>query len=94
MIALDEAFKDQVDLNIVVSGTSIVEIEEISHLESEGRSRVFHSEKYYFDRAPNTAYQSREDLAKQYVEKRIVALGKIRDLFREVESFLVCCEGC
>jgi len=48
----DEGPRDQVNLNNVESGTSIVEIEEISQLESEGSSRAFHIQKYYFDKAP------------------------------------------
>ena len=83
----DEGPRDQVNLNIVESGTNIVEIEERIHLESEGNSRSFHSQKYYFDKAHDATYQSKEDLAKQYAEKRNVALGEMRDLFREVEKF-------
>jgi hypothetical protein len=52
----DEGPIDQVNLNIVESGTSIVEIEERSQLESEGSSRALHSQKYYFDKAPDTSY--------------------------------------
>ena len=55
----DEGPRDQVNLNTVESATNIVEIEERSQLESEGNSRSFHSQKYYFDKAPNTTYQSR-----------------------------------
>jgi hypothetical protein len=80
----DEGPRDQV--NTMESGTNIVEIEERSQLESEGSSRAFHSQKYYFGKAPGIAYQSREDLAKQYVEKRNVALGEMRYLFPKVEN--------
>jgi hypothetical protein len=45
------------NLNIVESGTNIVEIEERSQLESEGISRDFQSKKCYFDKAPDTTYQ-------------------------------------
>jgi hypothetical protein len=82
----DEGPRDQLNLNTVESGTNIVEIEERIQFESEGSSRVSHSQKYYFDKAPDAAYQSREDLEKQYDEKRNVALGEIRDLFPEVEK--------
>jgi len=40
----------------VESGTNIVEIEERSQFESEGSSRVFHSQKYYFYKVPDAAY--------------------------------------
>jgi hypothetical protein len=84
----DEGPIDQLNLNIVESATSILQIEERSQFESEGISIVFHNQKYYFDKAPDTAYHSREDLEKKYAEKRNVALGEIMDLFPEVQKFL------
>jgi hypothetical protein len=82
----DEGPRDQVNLNIVESGTSIVEIEERNQLESEVISRVFHTQKYYFDKVLDATCLSIEDLAKTYAEKINVALGEMRDLFCEVEK--------
>ena len=82
----DEGPRDQVNLNNVESGTSIVEIEERSQLESEVISRVFHTQKYYFDKVLDATCLSIEDLAKTYAEKINVALVEMKDLFCEVEK--------
>jgi hypothetical protein len=82
----DEESRDQENLNMVESGTSTVEIEEGNKLQSEGSSRTFCSKKYLFDKTSGSAYQSREDLEKQYAEKGNIALGEIKDLFPEVET--------
>jgi hypothetical protein len=74
------------NLDMVESGTSTVEVEKESKLQSEGSSRTFSSKKYIFDKTSESVYQSREDLAKQYAEKGNTALGEMRDLVPEVEN--------
>jgi hypothetical protein len=54
---------------MVESGTSTVEVEKERKLQSEGKSRTFSNNKHIFDKTSGVAYQSKDDLAKQYVEK-------------------------
>jgi polyhydroxyalkanoate synthesis regulator phasin len=81
----EEDPREKVNLDMVEIGTSIVEVEKESKLQSEGSSRIFSSKKYIFKTSEST-YHSREDLAKQYVEKGDIALGEMRDLVPEVEN--------
>jgi len=82
----DEESRDQENLNMVESGTSTVYIEEGNKIQSEGNSRTFCNKKYLFDKTSGLAYQSREDLEKQYADKGNIALGEIKALFPEVET--------
>jgi hypothetical protein len=43
------------------------------------------NKKHVFDKTPGAVYQSKEDLANQYVEKGSLAMSEIRDLIPEVE---------
>jgi hypothetical protein len=82
----EEEPKEQVNIDMVESGTSIVEVEKETKLQSEGNSRNFSNKKYIFDITYETIYQSKEDSVKQYVEKGNMALGEMRDLVHEVEN--------
>jgi hypothetical protein len=82
----EEEPKEQVNLDMVESGTSTVEVEKESKLQSEGNSRTFSSKKYIFDRTYEAVYQSKEDLEKYYCKKGNIALGEMRDLVPEVEN--------
>jgi hypothetical protein len=82
----EEEPREQVNLDMVESGTSTVEVEKESKLQSEGSSRTFSNKKYIFDKTSEAVYQSREDLEKQYAEKGNIALGEMRDLVPEVEN--------
>jgi hypothetical protein len=82
----EEEPKEQVNLDIVESGTSNVEVEKESKLQSEGNSRTFSNKKHIFDKTSGATYQSKEDLAKQYAENGNIALGEMRDLVHEVEK--------
>jgi hypothetical protein len=53
--------------------------------QSEGSSRDFSNKKHVFDKTPGAVYQSKEDLANQYVVKGNLAMSEIRDLLPEVE---------
>jgi hypothetical protein len=70
---------------MVESGTSTVEVEKESKIQSEGSSRIFSGMKYIFNKTFEAFYQSKEDLEKQYVEKGNIGLGEMRDLVPEVE---------
>jgi hypothetical protein len=82
----EEAAREQVNLDMVESGTNTVEVEKESKFQSEVGSRTFSSKKYIFDKTSEVVYQSKEDLAKQYAEKGNIALGEMRDLVPEVEN--------
>jgi hypothetical protein len=82
----EEEPREQVNLDMVESGTSTVEVEKERKLQSEGGSRTFSNKKYIFDKTSEAVYQSKEDLAKQYAEKGNIALGEMRDLVPEVEN--------
>jgi hypothetical protein len=75
-----------VNLDIVESGTSNVEVEKEIKLQSEGSSRTFSSRKYIFENTFEAVYQSKEYLAKQYVEKGNISLGEMKYLIPEVEK--------
>jgi hypothetical protein len=75
----DEGPKEQTCLDMVESGTSVIE-SRADQLESEGSSGAFHSQKYYFSQASEEAYQSKEDLSKWYAEKRKESLSEIMNL--------------
>jgi hypothetical protein len=82
----EEEPREQVNLNMVESGTNTVEVEKESKLQSESNSRTFSSKKYIFDKTSEAVYQSREDLAKQYAEKGNIALGEMRDLVEKLSQ--------
>jgi hypothetical protein len=82
----EEEPREQVNLDMVESGTSTVEVEKERKLQSEGNSRTFSSKKHIFDKTSGAAYQSKEDLEKQYAEKGNMAMGEMRDLVPEVEN--------
>jgi hypothetical protein len=83
----EEEPREQVNLDIVESGTStVLEVKKESKLQSEGSSRTFSKNKYIFDRSSKETYQSKEDLTKQCVNKGTIALGEMRDLVPEVEN--------
>jgi hypothetical protein len=82
----EEEPKEQVNLDMVESGTSIVEVENERKLQSEGSSITFKNKKNIFDKASGETYQHKEDLAKHYAEKGNIALGEMRDLVPEVEN--------
>jgi hypothetical protein len=52
----DEGPKEKTCLYMVESGTSVIE-SIVDQLESEGSSRAFHSQKYYFSQASEETYQ-------------------------------------
>ena len=52
----NEGPKEQTGLDMVESGTSVIE-SRADQLESEGSSRSFHSQKYYFSEASEESYQ-------------------------------------
>jgi hypothetical protein len=54
----EEEPREQVNLDMVESGTSTVEVEKERKLQSEGNSRNF-SKKYIFDRKYEAFYQSK-----------------------------------
>jgi hypothetical protein len=82
----EEEPKEQVNMDMVESGTNTVEVEKGSKLQSEDNSRTFTSKKHIFDKTSGVAYQSKEDLEKQYVEKGNMVMGEMRELFLEVEN--------
>jgi hypothetical protein len=82
----DEGPKEQTCLDMVESGTSVIE-SRADQLESEGSSGAFHSQKYYFSQASKEAYQSKEDLSKWYAEKRKESLSEIMNLMPEVKKY-------
>ena len=55
----EEEPKEQVNLDMVESGTNTVEVEKEIKLQSEGSSRTFRSKKYIFDKTSEAFYQSR-----------------------------------
>ena len=60
----EEEPKEQVNTDTVESGTSTVEVEKESKLQSEGSSRTFSSKKHIFDKSSGASYQSEKYLAK------------------------------
>jgi hypothetical protein len=76
----EEEPRDQVNQDVVESGTSTVEVEKENKLQDEGSSRTFSRKKYIFDKTSESIYQCREDLGKQYAEKGNKTLGEMRDL--------------
>ena len=54
--------------------------------QSERSSRYFSSKKHIVDKASGAVYQSKEDLAKQYVVKGSLSMRKIRELIPNVEN--------
>jgi hypothetical protein len=51
----EEEPKEQVNLDMVESGTSTVEVEKETKLQSEGNSRNFSNKKYIFDKTYETS---------------------------------------
>ena len=82
----EEEPREQVNLDMVESGTSNVEVEKEIKLQNEGNSRTFSNKKYIFNSTSKEVYQSNEDLEKQYADKGNTALGEMRDLVPEVEN--------
>jgi hypothetical protein len=82
----EEGPREQVNLDMVESGTSTVEVEKERKLQSEGGSRTFSNKKHIFDKTSEETYQSKEDLEKHYAEKGNIVLGEMRDLVPEVEN--------
>jgi hypothetical protein len=82
----EEELKEQVNMDMVESGTINVEVEKGSKLQSEGSSRTFSSKKHIFEKTFGATYQSKEDLEKQYAEKGNLAMGEMRELVPEVEN--------
>jgi hypothetical protein len=82
----EEEPREKVNLDMVESGTSTIEVEKERKLQIEGNSRNFSSKKHIFDKKSKATYQSKEDLAKHYAEKGNIALGEMRDLVPEVEK--------
>ena len=74
------------NMDMVESGVSNVEVEKGSKLQSEGSSRTFNSKNHIFDKASRASYQYKEDLIKQYVEKGNLAMNEMRELIHEVEN--------
>jgi hypothetical protein len=59
----EEEPRDQVNIDMVESGTSTVEVEKEKKIQSESSSRIYSSKKYILKTFEST-YQSREDLEK------------------------------
>jgi hypothetical protein len=58
----------------------------VSKIQSEGISITFNNKNHIFDKASGAAYQSKEYLAKQYVEKGNLAMSEMRELIPEIEN--------
>jgi hypothetical protein len=87
IVDLEEEYpKEQVNMDMVESGTNTVEFEKRRKLQSEGSSRTLSNKKNIFDKTSRETYQSKEDLEKQYVEKGNMAMGEMRELVPEVEN--------
>jgi hypothetical protein len=82
----EEESKEQVNMDMVESGTSIIEVGKGSKLQSEGSLRTLTNKKHIFYKASREAYQYKEDLANQYVEKGKLAMSEMRELIPEVEN--------
>ena len=82
----EEEPKDQVNMDMVESGTNTIEVGKGSKLQSEGSSRTFNRKKNIFDKASRAAYQSKEYFAKQYAEKGNLAMSEMRELIPKVEK--------
>jgi hypothetical protein len=78
--------KEQVNMDMVESRTNNVEVGKGRNLQNEGRSRTFNNKMNIFDKASRASFQSKEDLAKQYVEKGNLAMNEMRELIPEVEK--------
>jgi hypothetical protein len=55
----EEDPREQVNLDMVESGTSTVEVQKESKLQSEGISRTFINKKNIFDKTYGASYQSK-----------------------------------
>jgi hypothetical protein len=82
----EEEPKEKVSMDMVESGTIKEETGKRNMPQGESSSRDFGSKKHIFDKAPGAVYQSKEDLAKQYAVKGILAMSEIRELIPEVEK--------
>jgi hypothetical protein len=82
----EEEPKEQVNMDMVESGTSNIEFGKVSKLQSQGMSRTSSSKNHIFDKAFGASYQSKEDLAKQYAKKGNLAMSEMRELIPEVEN--------
>jgi vacuolar-type H+-ATPase subunit I/STV1 len=82
----EEEPKYQVNMDIMESDINNVEFGKGSKLQSEGSSRTFSSKMHIFDKAIGAAYQSKDDLAKQYAEKGNLDMNEMRELIPEVEN--------
>jgi hypothetical protein len=82
----EEDPKQQVNMDMVESGTKTIEVGKGSKLQSEDISRTFSIKKHIFDKGFGAAYQSKEYLEKQYAEKGNLAMGEMRESIPEVEN--------
>jgi len=82
----EEEPKENVSMDMVEISTSKEEAGKRGMPQSESSSKYFNNKKHIFDKAPRVAYQSKEDLAKQYVVKGSLAMSEIRELIPEVEK--------
>jgi len=73
-------------MDMVESGTSKEEGGKKFMPQSERNSRAFSNKKHIFYKAPGEVYQSKEDLAKQYVVKGSLSVSESRELILEVEN--------
>ena len=71
----EEEPKEQVNMDMVESGTRTIKFEEGSKIQSESNSRNFSSKKHIFYKKSGVAYQSKEDLETQYAEKSFPLQG-------------------
>jgi hypothetical protein len=78
--------KEQVNMDMVESGTGTIEVEKGRKHQSEGNSRTFSRKKHIFDKTYGATYHSKEDLEKQYAEKGNMALHEMRELIPELEK--------
>jgi hypothetical protein len=80
----EEEPKEKMSMEMVESATKNEEAGTESMPQSESISRDFSSKKHIFNKTPGAFYQSKEDLANQYVVKGNMAMSEIRDLLPEV----------
>jgi predicted metal-dependent hydrolase len=81
----EEEPKEKMSMEMVERRTKNEEANTESMPQGESSSRVFSSKKHVFSKTPGAVYQSKEDLANQYIVKGNMAMSEIRDLLPEVE---------
>ena len=82
----EEEPKEKMNMEMVESRTKNEETNIDSMPQGESSSRDFSNKKNVFNKTPGAIYQSKEDLASQYVVKGNLAMSEIRDLLLEVEN--------